>query len=65
MDKFYVPNAFIVGFDLATVFINTRHAGLGGKLQHNGMYVAARNLRASRQPPLFTCSGSLRLGWGN
>ena len=28
MDKFYVPNAFIVGFEIATVFVNTRHASL-------------------------------------
>ena len=28
MDKFYVPNTFIVSFEIATVFVNTRQAGL-------------------------------------
>ena len=28
MDKFYVPNALIVGFELVRVFVNIQHAGL-------------------------------------
>ena len=52
MDKFYVPNAFIVGFEIATVFVNTRHAGLVPLYSNNSE-------KTARQSHLHVLDGAL------